>query len=243
MDPVIALFAIVVGYLLGSISFARVVGRFAAPGADLTDDTLIPSTDTERPLRLHAVSATTLSNRAGPRAGVIAGILDVLKVVVPTLAFRFLADPGQPYFLLCATAGMVGHVWPIYYRFMGGRGLSTAFGGFLAVDPIGAFVTWLVGTFLGLLVIRDGMVTFIGWMWLMIPWLWFRTHDWRFAVFALVINVLFVIAMIPEIKVHVQYRKEGIALSFEEGLQTTHMGRGLYKIGVRLGMLKEKPSG
>jgi len=49
--------------------------------------------------------------------------------------------------------------------------------------------------------------------------------------------------MIPEIKVHVQYRKEGIALSFEEGLQTTHMGRGLYKIGVRLGMLKEKPIG
>jgi hypothetical protein len=95
---------------------------------------------------------------------------------------------------------------------------------------------------LGLLVIRDGMVTFIGWMWLMIPWLWFRTHDWRFAVFALVINLLFVFAMIPEIKTHVQYRREGIALSFEEGLQTTHMGKGLYKIAVRLGALKEKPT-
>jgi acyl phosphate:glycerol-3-phosphate acyltransferase len=241
MEPVTAGLAILIGYLLGSISFARVIGRFVAPGADLTEDTLLPSIDPDRPLRLHAVSATTLGNRAGPWAGASAGMLDVLKVLVPTLAFRFLLDPEPPYYLLTAIGGMVGHIWPIYFRFHGGRGLSAAFAAFLAVAPVGAFVTWLVGTLLGLLIIRDGMVTFIGWMWLMIPWLWFRTHDWRFALFALVINVLFVVAMIPEIKVHVQYRREGIALSFEEGLQTTHMGRGLYKMGVRLGALKETP--
>ncbi len=239
MEPVTAGLAIIIGYLLGSISFARVVGRLAAPDADLTEDTLIQSTDEDRPLRLHAVSATTLSNRAGPKAGVIAGILDVLKVLAPTLAFRFLVDSDQPYFLLVPIAGMIGHIWPVFHWFLGGRGISAAYGGFLAVDPLGAIVTWLAGTLLGLLVIRDGMVTFIGWMWLMIPWLWFRTHDWRFTVFALVINVLFIIAMIPEIKTHLQYRREGIALSFEEGLQTTHMGRGLYKIGVRLGVLKK----
>ena len=90
MEPVIAGLAIIVGYLLGSISFTRVVGQFVAPGADLTEDTLFPSTDAGRPLHLQAVSATTLGNRAGPRAGVTAGILDVLKVFVPTLAFRFL---------------------------------------------------------------------------------------------------------------------------------------------------------
>jgi acyl phosphate:glycerol-3-phosphate acyltransferase len=241
VEPVIAGLAIIVGYLLGSISFTRVVGRFVAPGADLTEDTLIPSTDDSRPLRLHAVSATTLGNRAGPWAGVTAGILDVLKVLLPTLAFRFLY-PDQVYFLLTATAGMVGHIWPIYYRFKGGRGLSAAYGGFLAIAPLGAIVTWLVGTLLGLLVIRDGMVTFIGWMWLMIPWLWFTTHDWRFLLFGLVINILFVVALIPEIKVYAQYRKEGIALSFEEGLQTTHMGRGLYKMAIRLSLLKEKPA-
>jgi len=78
-------------------------------------------------------------------------------------------------------------------------------------------------------------------MWLMIPWLWFRTQDWRFAVFALLINLLFMFAMIPEIKTYLRYRQEGIALSFEEGLQTTHMGKGLYKMAVRLGALKEKP--
>jgi len=76
---------------------------------------------------------------------------------------------------------------------------------------------------------------------LMIPWLWFTTHDWRYVLFALVINILLVVGFIPEIKVYAQYRKEGIALSFEEGMQTTHMGRGLYKMGLRLGLLKEKP--
>jgi glycerol-3-phosphate acyltransferase PlsY len=241
MDWGIAGLAVAAGYLLGSISFARVIGHFAAPGADLTEDTLISSTDENRPLRLHAVSASTLGNRTSPWVGASAGILDVLKVLLPALAFRFWADPAQPYFLLTAIAGMVGHIWPVYYRFRGGRGLSAAYGGFLAVDPLGALVTWLAGTLLGLLVIRDGMVTFIGWMWLMIPWLWFRTQDWRFAVFALVINILFVFAMIPEIKTYVRYRNEGIALSFEEGLQTTHMGKGLYKMAVRLGALKEKP--
>lgn len=239
MDPVTAALAIIIGYLFGSISFARLVGRFAAPNADLTEDTLIQSTDENRPLRLHAVSATTLSDRAGPKAGVIAGILDVLKVLGPTLAFRFLADPSQPYFLLVAVAGMIGHIWPVFHRFRGGRGMSTAYGGFLAVDPLGAIVTWLVGTLLGLVVIRDGMVTFIGWMWLMIPWLWFRTHDWRFAVFALAINVLFLVAMIPEIRTYLRYRREGIAPSFEEALQTTHMGRGLYRMGAHLGVLKK----
>jgi acyl-phosphate glycerol 3-phosphate acyltransferase len=242
MDPIIAGAAIIIGYLIGAISFARVVGRFVLPGADLTEDTLIPSTDADRPLRLHAVSATTLGNRAGPAAGIAAGILDVLKVLLPSLVFRVLY-PDQLYYLLTATAGMVGHIWPVYYRFHGGRGLSAAFAAFLVVAPVGAFVTWLVGTLLGLLVIRDGMVTFIGWMWLMIPWLWFTTHDWRYVLFGLVINLLFVVAMIPDIKVHMRYRREGIALSFEEGLQTTHMGRGLYKMGVRLGMLKETPAG
>jgi glycerol-3-phosphate acyltransferase PlsY len=241
MEAVTAVVAILVGYLFGSISFARVVGWFVAPGADLTEDTLIPSTDADRPLRLHAVSATTLGNRAGPWAGASAGMLDVLKVLLPTLAFRFFLDPEPPYYLLTAIGGMVGHIWPAYYRFRGGAACLRRLQRSWWSTPLGAFVTWLVGTLLGLLVLRDGMVTFIGWMWLMIPWLWFQTRDWRFALFALVINVLFVVAMIPEIKVHVQYRREGIALSFEEGLQTTHMGRGLYKMGVRLGALKETP--
>jgi len=241
MDLLTAALAILIGYLLGSISFTRVVARFVAPDIDLTDDTLIPSTDEDRPLRLDFVSATTLGNRAGPWAGASAGMLDVLKVLLPTLAFRFFQGPEPPYYLLTAIGGMVGHIWPIYHRFHGGRGMSAAFAAFLAVAPVGAFVTWLVGTLLGMLVLRDGMVTFLGWMWLMIPWLWFTTRDWRFVLFAVVINVLFFVAMIPVIKVYVQYRKEGIALSFEEGLQTTHMGRGLYKMGVRLGALKETP--
>ena len=42
MDPLTAAIALVAGYLIGSISFARIVGRFAAPGVDLTEKTLIP---------------------------------------------------------------------------------------------------------------------------------------------------------------------------------------------------------
>jgi acyl phosphate:glycerol-3-phosphate acyltransferase len=238
MEIEFALYAMVAGYLLGSLSFARIIGRLVTPDADLRDDTPFPTRDKEKSLRLHAVSATTLSKRAGPRAGMTAGILDVLKVFLPAIAIRSLW-PVEPYYLILAVAGMIGHLWPLYHRFRGGRGLSVAFAAFLVVDPLGTFLTWIAGTALGMFVLRDAMFSFLGWMWLMIPWLWFRTHDWQQVALAVAINALLLIAMIPEIKIYARYHKEGIALSFEDGMKTTHMGRGLYKIGVRMGLLKE----
>jgi glycerol-3-phosphate acyltransferase PlsY len=238
MDPIIALIAAAVGYFVGALSFTRLVGRRVAPHADLSAVAL-PTADANTQFQGSFVSATSLSMHVGARAGMTAALLDILKVFIPTLAFRLLY-PEQPYFLITAVAGVVGHCWPVYHRFKGGRGLSAIYGGMLAIDPLGAVVTAFLGLFLGML-LRDAYTTYIGGLWLIVPWLWLRTGDWRYVAYGLAINGIFLLASIPDIRQYVDYRRRGISLSYEEGLLTNPMGRGLYKMGRRLGLLRPVP--
>jgi glycerol-3-phosphate acyltransferase PlsY len=243
MDPIIALLAAAVGYLLGAISFTRLVGKRVAPTADL-NAVILPTRSEDEQFHGSFVSATTLSVNVGKKAGMTAALLDMLKVFIPTLAFRLLY-PEHPYFLIVAVAGVIGHCWPIYYSFKGGRGLSAIYGGMLAIDPIGAVVTAFLGLFLGML-LREAYTTYVGGMFLIIPWLWLRTGDWRYVLYGIAINVIFLIASIPDIRQYVDHKRRGISLSYEEGLQTNPMGQGLYKIGRRMGLLRplpEPPSG
>jgi glycerol-3-phosphate acyltransferase PlsY len=190
-----------------------------------------------------SVNATALALRAGPKYGMLTGLLDVLKIFIPTLAFR-LWSPEPPYFLIVAAAGMAGHIWPVYYRFRGGRGISQAYGAMLAFAPLGAVVCGLAGPIMGLL-LRDAYITFIGGMWLMIPWLWFATHDWRCVAWAAAVNLMFLLASTPDMREYVRIRRSGAAApSFDETLQTTPMGKGLYKMGLKMHLVREKePAG
>ena len=176
MEPSLVLLAAAVGYFVGAISFTRVVAHFVAPAADFSRTTYAAGDG--QTLSVTSVNATSLALRAGPKAGMLAGLLDVFKIFIPTLAFR-LWCPDPPYYLIVAAAGMAGHVWPVYYRFRGGRGISQVYGGMLAIDPLGALVCAIAGPIIGML-LRDTYITFAGGMLLLIPWLWFTTHDWRF---------------------------------------------------------------
>ena len=236
MDPMLALLAALVGYLLGSVSFARLVANLVVPEEDITTtDIAIPGS--EEKLIFSSVSATSISMRAGPKLGCLTSILDMIKVTIPTLAFK-LWFPEAPYFLIVATAGVVGHNWPVYYRFKGGRGFSPVFGGMLVIDWIAIPVTTLAGLLLGLLVFRDILVAYMAGLWLMIPWLWFRTHDWTYLIYALAVNVCFMVAAIPEIKQYILLKRTGKA-RLSGFLQSSDM-RHMLKIANRLGLLKEE---
>jgi glycerol-3-phosphate acyltransferase PlsY len=116
MDILIAIAATMTGYLLGSISFARVVARLFAPGENIAEtDVTVPQSS--RKLRMNAVSATSVRTQMGGR-----------KIFLPALSFR-LAFPGAPYFLLVAAMGVIGHNWPLYYRFKGGYGMCPSLAG------------------------------------------------------------------------------------------------------------------
>jgi glycerol-3-phosphate acyltransferase PlsY len=245
MDWRIALLAAAVGYLVGSISWARVVARIFAPEDDITVTELDIEGSDEK-FRMDAVSATTVSIHHGSRLGFLTVVLDMLKVAIPTLVFKLLY-PGDPhpqaYYLICAASGMVGHNWPIYHGFKGGRGLSTVWGGMFVIDWLGVLVPSIVGMFGGLLVFKEIYIAYMSGIWLLIPWLL-----WRFwgspahLIYGIAVNVIFAVASIPDIKQYLYWRKQG-KVDFSETVQLTAMMRGMHRLGKRLGVFEEEPEG
>ena len=236
MNLQIALLAAVAGYLCGSISFARVINRLVAPEEEITGMEL--DTGTGETFRVEAVSGTSVSVKLGAKYGGITAILDILKVAIPTLVLK-LTYREAPYFLMTAATGLVGHNWPLYYRFKGGRGLSAIYGGFLVIDWVGSLITSFAGMFLGLVVLRNVLVSYLAGLWLMIPWLWFRTRGLAHLVYAVFVNVIFVVAMIPEFRMIRDLKRRGAEGDFAEAMESTPMGRMIKKMANRVGLLQE----
>jgi glycerol-3-phosphate acyltransferase PlsY len=87
MNALVALLAGTTGYLIGSISFARLMIRVLAPGADVaTIEHAVPGS--AEVFESGSVSATAVRFQMGARYGCLAAILDILKAVVPTLVFK-----------------------------------------------------------------------------------------------------------------------------------------------------------
>ncbi len=101
------------GYLIGGISFARLIAARVIPEKDISKVELnVPGTETT--FVMDTVSATTMRVHAGTRFGCLTAVLDMLKVAGPDLGMMALV-PGMPYHLILAAAAVVGHNWPVYY--------------------------------------------------------------------------------------------------------------------------------
>ncbi len=225
MNPLIALCSAIAGYLFGSISFSRIVSRLVAPQADVAH-TEVPVPGTGMTYKVTAFGATAVSMQLGPRVGCAIGLLDMLKVALPTLAFKLLY-PSEPYELI--VAGMAGHNWPLFHRFKGGRGISAYYGGLFVIDWLGAIVTSTAGLLLGMVVVRDYFVAYIAGLWLLIPWMWFRTHRLEYVAYAIVVKVLYIVAMIPDLRQYLRIRRT-TDVDPKMVMETNPMGRGMLKI-------------
>jgi glycerol-3-phosphate acyltransferase PlsY len=221
MNLLFAVIAAIGGYLFGSISSARVVVRLTAAQPEVAPIAVeFPGSDIV--FESDAVSASAVRFQLGARYGCLTAVLDMLKVAIPTLIVR-LWQPDEAYYLVLAGAGVVGHAWPVYYRFKGGRGESPILGGLLVIDAPGLLVTtvmgWLLGWMTGnLLVLRWG---FLG---LMIPWFWFRTHDLPPVVYMVFVNAVYWIAMLPEIRQYFKFQGQDQAPTQEEMSRFWGMG-------------------
>lgn len=228
MDTLTLIISACVAYLLGSLSFARIVARFADPKVKL-DQVDMPIPGVEEPYRLKTIGGNTASMKLGPRLGCTIGILDILKVFLPTLVIRLLY-PDQYYFLIAAIAGFIGHCWPIYYRFKGGGGISAFYGGLFAIDPIGALAVSIGSLLIGMLLLKELLFAYTGGVLLAIPWLWFTTHNPYYLAYALVVNVLFILAMIPELKQFVEMRRKYGKADMKASMDTFPMGKSMLKM-------------
>jgi len=233
MNVTTGVLAAAVGYLLGSLSFARLVTRVFAPDQEVTGvEYRVPGTD--ETVEVQAIHGTAVANRLGSKYGCLTALLDILKVALPALVFR-LGYPGTRYFLIAAAMGVVGHNWPVYHRFKGGRGISAIYGGFLVVDWLGTLVTSVVASFLGLVVFKrvlvelSVLVAYAGGIVLMIPWIWFRTYDAAYLAYVVFVNAMFALATIPDIRMMRDVRRRGIEIDMATQMDATPMGRGLRK--------------
>lgn len=194
------------GYLIGAVSFARIVGAIVLPGTNLGRTDLVLPGDNET-IEYTGVSATSVGARLGPRWGMLVGLLDGLKGFLPVFAVPMFW-PGSTDHLVVAAAIVIGHNWPVYHGFKGGRGQSAVIGSLLAIDWLAPLVTIPVGSAIGLLVFRDMFVAYYLGQPLLI--VWFAIFGkWPEALYSLVWVVVLVIASWPELSQYYRRRRAG----------------------------------
>lgn len=207
MNLLIALLAMTIGYLWGSISFARLVTRLFAPKQDFSK-LVIENVDGEGRFESSAISATWVRLHLGNKYGCLVGILDILKAAFLVQLVK-LWMPDTSYYLLAAGMVVVGHNWPLYYRFKGGRGSSPIVGGMLVVDWLGVIITNIVGL-VSDMVIRNMLISSGVWLVLMVPWIWLGNHGWPDRIYVIGMLIIYYTAMIPELKEVIRLKREGL---------------------------------
>lgn len=236
--PTIAAIPILlVSYLFGSISIARLMARILAPGVNL-EQVSLPDRGTGGTFTLKNTGATTASILLGPRIGGLIGILDIVKGLLPCLVIHLLF-PGQNLYLWVGVVTVAGHIWPIYHRFHGGGGLSPALGVFLVIDPLGVLVCVFFAMLLGLFVFKEIIVVVMGGNILLLPWVWFFSRNLAAVATILVINVLLVLAVLPDISVQLRARRLG-KTDLSTSMDVIPMGQMMKKMMLRMSLKPDK---
>lgn len=135
---IIAKFLLValIGYLLGSIPFGLIVSKWKAR-VDV------------RHFGSGRIGATNILRTMGRKAALFVATLDILKGVLAVLFAGLIVAEGYlvagDYTMgilfaqvIAGLAAVVGHIWPVFIGFKGGRGVATSFGGLIALYPAAA---------------------------------------------------------------------------------------------------------
>ncbi len=128
----IYIFTLIISYLLGSIPMGVLLTRMAGKG-DL------------RQVGSGNIGATNVMRVAGLRMAGLVWILDMLKAIVAVFIGKYVA--GDALGAWCGFVAIVGHCYPVWLKFKGGKGISSLFGTLLAVSPLSFVVCgieWLL---------------------------------------------------------------------------------------------------
>ena len=137
VKPFFPLLAVLVGYAIGSLSFAVIVSRVMGLNDPRTYGSKNPG-------------ATNVLRSGSKAAAVVTLLLDAMKGWLPVMLVRWF---GKPYGLEEGTLAMVGlaaflgHLYPVFFRFVGGKGVATALGVLVGISPIlglAVAASWLI---------------------------------------------------------------------------------------------------
>jgi len=137
MDSLLSLLAAVGGYLIGSLSFAVIISR----AMGLSDPRSYGSGNP---------GATNVLRSGNKAAAILTLVFDALKGYVPVLAVLIWGPRfglGEGTAALVGLAAFLGHLWPVFFRFQGGKGVATAAGVIFGLNPllgVATLATWLI---------------------------------------------------------------------------------------------------
>ncbi len=140
MTALYPLLATIAAYLLGSLSFAVIVSRVMGLNDPRTYGSKNPG-------------ATNVLRSGSKAAAIVTLLFDALKGWLPVVLVRWY---GQPLGLeegtqaLVGLAAFLGHLWPVFFRFQGGKGVATALGVLVGVSGwlgLATLLTWIIVAF------------------------------------------------------------------------------------------------
>lgn len=129
--------ALVLAYLIGSLSFAVIVSR-------------VMGLDDPRSYGSGNPGATNVLRSGNKKAAALTLLFDALKGLVPVLLVGLFGEPfglGDEAAAWVGLAAFLGHLWPVFFRFKGGKGVATALGVLLGLHVwlgLAAALTWLI---------------------------------------------------------------------------------------------------
>jgi len=213
----------VAGYLIGSMSSARLV-YFLATGKRTIEPFAEPVPHSDETFESDLISATLVTKKLGAKYGCITSLADMVKVALPTLLAKLIFTT-EPYFLLVALFGVIGHNLPVWYGFRGGRGESPIIGALLVINWFGLIITNLAAILLSFI---TGSVLVMRWgaYVLMIFWLWYYFHDWRYGLFMIIVNFFFWFSQRKDLSRFSDLKKnKGLEFSEEDVSEFILMGK------------------
>lgn len=133
MPALIIILLTVVAYVIGSIPFGLLISK--AKGKDI------------RTMGSCNIGATNVLRCLGKPLGITCFVLDVLKGYLPAALFPIVGKIDPAFGLLFGTAAILGHNFPIFMKFKGGKGVATSAGVLLGVAPLAVAIgllTWIL---------------------------------------------------------------------------------------------------
>ena len=114
-------FPIIIGYISGSVPYGILVTYFFGFG-DI------------RNLGSGNIGATNVLRTGNKKIAIIVLFLDFFKSFFPTIVFSYYFDVHSA--ILCGSLSILGHMFPVWIKFKGGKGIASLFGFILAINPI-----------------------------------------------------------------------------------------------------------
>lgn len=140
MNYAYPLLAAIAAYLIGSLSFAVIVSRVMGLNDPRTYGSKNPG-------------ATNVLRSGSKAAAVVTLLLDAAKGWLPVALVRWFGEPyglGDGTVALVALGAFLGHLYPVFFRFQGGKGVATALGVLVGIDwllGLATAATWLIIAF------------------------------------------------------------------------------------------------